>query len=561
MIGAAAAVVLSCAPPAGVAPSPAPACRLILSAPTGEVGFAAEVPVRAAVACDGGGPPPEIVWDDGTRGPERVVRTPPLEDVIVLRDRAGLLPISPAQGTVRVRARAGGASADAEIVAAFPQSGVPSVPLGVSAYVYGGPGGAVQRVVPTAPETDVHDARTGFRLRLTAGRPDARPQDCHRSECHPTELAALAATRHATALDRALAAPADTVAGAGAQAAGCPGCHASGGASGVPGGFADVARALGWWPLPAYARTLEDLPRDLQRLSGVTCFACHGPAPLPEGPARPAIWGTGVCAQCHDSPPRYTTVQQWQGTRKALLRPFAHEPECSGCHTAQGFVVRLGVIRALAPEPTSVEPVTCAACHDPHGASSANPKMMRGYDTARGGASAVCSDCHRADLGVEAARRVALRLAPMAPQSELAPADCVRCHAPHGFRAAAPTAAERETAERISTLAERARVALRAKLVGLRGCNRAAGSARDLAVVRDRIAIVDGQGHALGDCDGDGRFKEGGREDPLVSSKLAAAIYRRAYDLLTVERDRSRGLHNPERAERMLQAALAEEAP
>jgi hypothetical protein len=148
-------------------------------------------------------------------------------------------------------------------------------------------------------------------------------------------------------------------------------------------------------------------------------------------------------------------------------------------------------------------------------------------------------------------RRLAARLAPMAPQGDLAPRDCLRCHRGHGFRAPAPSAAERETIENIVALLARSLDALRKRIPRVRGCNPNAGPAESIAVVRDRIAIVDGAGRPLGDCNADDRFEA--REDPMVSDAIASDLYARAYDWLTVERDRTRGLHNPARATELLE--------
>lgn len=521
------------------------ACTLAIETPPDEVGFEAEARVRARLACPEGVTPPGIVWEDGTRGAERVVRTPKIADALRPGERGGILAVSPAQGRIPVRARAGDATAEADVVVAHAQTGVPSVPIGIAVYVWGGPGGTIQRIVPAERGSQVvRDAKTGFEITIAAGDPETQPVDCQRSECHPTEFDSQAPTRHATVFDRAMAAPPR------GHEVRCLLCHTTGGDPGIRGGFVDVAREIGFLPIPARAMAPDELPSVLRRLAGVTCVGCHGPARIPTREWRATVYGNGVCAQCHDLPPRYKTVQEWRASRMSRLTTFAHEAECAGCHTAQGFAVRLGVVRFAEVDARTAEPITCSACHDPHGPGSRNPHLLRRFDPAAGGSRALCAECHRADAGADPAKRLALRLAPMAPQSEMAPGDCIGCHRAHTFRAPQPVGADEQVAARFKVRIAEARAALRADLPRVRGCNRAARGAADVAVVRDRLALVDAAGNALGDCDDDGRFGE--REDPMVSAAVAAALYARAYSLATVERDRSNGLHAPDRADMLL---------
>ena len=172
---------------------------------------------------------------------------------------------------------------------------------------------------------------------------------------------------------------------------------------------------------------------------------------------------------------------------------------------------------------------------------------------AEAGPSALCASCHAADIGVTDEERFAERLAPMAPQSLLAPLNCVGCHRPHTFRAAPPPPDQQERARAFGVQLAAAKQRLAQLLPAIKGCNPKAGPSHHVETVGDRLAIVDERGAALGDCNGDGEFAG---EDPWLQSAVADAWYRRWYDLMVVERDKTGGLHNPEAAQRRIESAL-----
>ena len=233
------------------------------------------------------------------------------------------------------------------------------------------------------------------------------------------------------------------------------------------------------------------------------------------------------------------------------------------------------------------EPVTCAVCHVAH---TGEEKLLRQRGTAstvsgvlfEAGKAAVCLGCHQANerTGEEG---VKARLLPEAPQTEVlfgtgayaaagrpahvSPdlcvdchmARCVDCHADperrrggHTFRAMPP----REPApqdcdgdgrvvgiqEEIDGCLALARERVRRELAALSGCATAV-LGRDGARLVPRTAA----GGALPACE-----EEWVRED-------RADLYRAAHDLLLIERDGSRGAHNPAFAIRVLRAVL--EAP
>jgi hypothetical protein len=257
------------------------------------------------------------------------------------------------------------------------------------------PIGDLLELVPDVTGRFVLEGRANARTVVDSGRYDETPLDCGRSDCH-REIAESALTSpmtHAYARDlegpRAIADPSCALA-----------CHTTGEPGLDDGGFAHVAREFGNPPAQSFA----ELPRDLRRLGGVGCLACHGPGAIPEPTSRFAVLGRGVCAVCHDSPPAYGHVAAFASTRMASADrdPRTLEQPCARCHTTFGALGRLG----HRPPPGVELGLGCATCHDVHpssGDTRAMPSLLRSLplpDTLGAlpasmlGASRVCLSCH-----------------------------------------------------------------------------------------------------------------------------------------------------------------------
>jgi hypothetical protein len=224
------------------------------------------------------------------------------------------------------------------------------------------------------------------------------------------------------------------------------------------GGFDDVAAKVGWsFPatlVPGNWAQLEVSQPGLAALGNVQCESCHGPQfsdghPFDTG-AR-ISWSAEVCASCHQEAPMTYAPSQWSPSKHADPtlamqvgtvegRPNGGAAHCARCHTAQGFaryarqlengyagwlttdglppanadagapsnaatdawLTSIGLTRA------TVQPQTCAACHDPHDAT--NPAQLRLSDGVPGlpngqatiakvGAGMVCMACHNSRNG------------------------------------------------------------------------------------------------------------------------------------------------------------------
>jgi len=145
------------------------------------------------------------------------------------------------------------------------------------------------------------------------------------------------------------------------------------------------------------------LPRDLRRLGGVGCLACHGPGAVPAATARWAILRSDVCATCHDAPPRYGHVAAWRSSAMARADADARTraAPCARCHTTQGFLHAEAVLKDPRPAPDAAGSlgIGCAACHAVHAREKAAHLVRRVRPSAllgdrAVGASALCAACH-----------------------------------------------------------------------------------------------------------------------------------------------------------------------
>ncbi len=374
----------------------------------------------------------------------------------------GVVPVSPAtRGTVVLEATwTDGRHRQrrtVEVHAAARATGLPSLAVGQRVTLGGsgwhlvdpppgqrailGNAGDHAEFLPLGPGRWVLEDGAGRRLRLSALRHDASPLDCGRAGCHAE------AAQHFRDNPMGRAFYVDLETGRTPDPTCALACHTVG-EPGLPdGGFVHLLRTLDA-PLPppgpgAWAK----LPRVLRRAGGVGCTACHGPGSIPERDARWAVLRVGLCATCHDAPPRYRTVGAWRKSAKAGsdADPSTRAGACAGCHTVWGYLDRLGVRKATPPPPqVGGIGLGCATCHAPHGPHAERllrtvPSDLPGLPTA---ADRLCASCHasgpwagasQANLvlgvgGVEPATG-----APLEGPAPHAAAGCVGCHDPHSL--------------------------------------------------------------------------------------------------------------------------------
>jgi hypothetical protein len=203
----------------------------------------------------------------------------------------------------------------------------------------------------------------------------------------------------------------------------CISCHTVGydtSTNAVNGGFDDVATQLGWtFPTNLNAPNWEMMQTnypDLANLANIQCESCHGPGSehaygLGAANKISIGFGTGDCAQCHDSKNNHSRVAEWKNSRHAVSTRTPSGPNrinCVRCHTAMGFeqfIEHAGSTNLYATN-TVYEAITCAACHDPHDAT--HPHQLRAANTytlpegttvTNVGLGALCMTCHHSRNG------------------------------------------------------------------------------------------------------------------------------------------------------------------
>jgi formate-dependent nitrite reductase cytochrome c552 subunit len=214
----------------------------------------------------------------------------------------------------------------------------------------------------------------------------------------------------------------------------CFRCHTTGynkNALALNDGFDDVATSLRFvesewkpWRTGLYDSLLTTDKRGLSLYATIGCESCHGPynpQHLGKG-TQPIPRDAGTCAQCHDNPPRYNLVAQWENTTKsgkvsspanrrgytgaAVVTAYSLN-DCVRCHDGQAYVNftegRSFDNRAASGYSRLARtPITCVTCHEPHSAAlrkapAASDTLSTGYryGGVNFGKGSLCIDCHK----------------------------------------------------------------------------------------------------------------------------------------------------------------------
>lgn len=143
-------------------------------------------------------------------------------------------------------------------------------------------------------------------------------------------------------------------------------------------------------------------PAEFAKKTNVQCEACHGPVQFGVNhPPRKTIT-VDDCASCHQGE-HHPYVEEWNESQHAtstthpvpsLQDRFRNNPNCSGCHTQQGFIQFVGTtaedtlnfVPAVVAPGDAALPIDCATCHDPHDAIHVGQLRMP--------AAQLCIKCH-----------------------------------------------------------------------------------------------------------------------------------------------------------------------
>jgi mono/diheme cytochrome c family protein len=191
----------------------------------------------------------------------------------------------------------------------------------------------------------------------------------------------------------------------------CIECHVLGG--NVPDAqndnFFNAAEEAGWtWPEVLEPGNWDAMPPEVQAKANIQCEHCHGAGSLhlgnPEGISL--TLDSGACGQCHDDGHYHVKNEQWNLSAHAKGNSSTHRnwsSSCLECHSGLGFIEELdGIANAdKTPAPERVA-IGCATCHDPH--SAEHPGQLRTVADvvlenddviSMGGAGKLCMNCHK----------------------------------------------------------------------------------------------------------------------------------------------------------------------
>ena len=204
--------------------------------------------------------------------------------------------------------------------------------------------------------------------------------------CHVTHQTDWATTKHASAY-------ADLTASGGAQAS-CFGCHT------VTQLGNSLTAASGW-------NTVQDTA-----YYDVQCESCHGPGAdhveNPDGGPKPlasiavSLDATNGCGECHNGV-HTPFVEEWSQSAHAVPEERVvtgdpvEEQQCTACHTAQGALAAWGVNTEYVEKGAALPDqlgITCAVCHDPHGAAG-NAGQLRFPVDVPSMDQNLCARCHQ----------------------------------------------------------------------------------------------------------------------------------------------------------------------
>jgi predicted CXXCH cytochrome family protein len=404
----------------------------------------------------------------------------------------------------------------------------------------------------------------------------ATPSSPQCGTCHSSKVDGWELTSHATATQRNL-----TV---GFMSQSCMECHATGFDSTA---WSDDFGFL--FPAPGagvYDSVLAIEPSQSVQFN-VQCESCHGPGSEHAGyTAENQIsdsYNAAVCAQCHDEPSHHPQPIAWASSAHGTYADItgsghASSASCTRCHTAQGFVEETinGGAAAAYDYP---EPITCAACHDPHDKPGE-------HNLRRGSVAEACTGCHTLRLsgysGIHHSHQGSMLAGidgielpgydyPVSAHSQVSEA-CATCHMAGlpGFITDAVTAEQISIGEasrivgghtfNVTGMWQFAGDTVETHFVNSTGCIECHGEVSIEFVELSQQSIMDLLDELksiLPVLEADSRgFKAG--NPVFTGAELTAAEEAGAFNWYFVNNDNSYGVHNHDYAAALLRASIAE---
>ena len=187
----------------------------------------------------------------------------------------------------------------------------------------------------------------------------------------------------------------------------CLGCHNVGWDTSIVNYGADEYVKKDASATPNYVITNQAA---FNRVKNVGCEACHGPLGTADGKLADVVnhildynnvdslldYSAQNCGKCHEGA-HHPYYDEWKLSGHAMSASnsfVVNNPNCVKCHVAQSFIAYAkdpaNYKPAILVTGNNIQPITCAACHDPH--SNENIHQLRFPIVA--GTSVICDQCH-----------------------------------------------------------------------------------------------------------------------------------------------------------------------
>lgn len=258
----------------------------------------------------------------------------------------------------------------------------------------------------SAPKTTTITSAKFAGVGGTDGLP-SEPSEGQCSLCHSANFTAWGKTGHATFFKRAI----DGQLGSYNESCiECHNVGFDDSPAAVNEGFDDVAREVGWTFPPTlqpgnYAALVSQYPK-LAARANIQCENCHGPATQHRGDKTSIAMSLdeASCGYCHEEAPYHRISTQWKASRHAVgvLSPSTN-PSCTRCHSGWGFIRVVDPKNPDTRPSSGFEQISCAVCHDPH-RSELLPAQVRTLNDVTlgdsvtvvnyGGMGKICMQCH-----------------------------------------------------------------------------------------------------------------------------------------------------------------------
>lgn len=278
------------------------------------------------------------------------------------------------------------------------------------------------------------------------------------------------------------------------------------------------------------------LDKESDSLKGVQCEMCHLPgkehieSENKKGTQK-IYWSANLCAKCHIGS-FHNQFNEWKDSAHSKSLTAAgglvlENEKCQKCHIAQIIVSKNFKSKEVSVKLEDAEPINCQTCHDPHGSNYEHQLRLSKVD--------LCVSCHNPE-GIEHGMELRHVQSKMYSGSamEMAGVRCYECHM-----------MARKTG--ISALPSTSEHSFNAKAIQCPYCHidKSEGWARnEIKTVQEKTINKIIKVESLLD-----------EAQNFVTSKNSETYNKAKYDLDFVIADRSRGFHNPQKAEKMLEEA------